>query len=800
MLIFEYTRRREIDPLSLINDAPSLWRWTNPDIGPVVSWLFDVYGVVTEVDSTALMFITSARVDATILSTVYTYADCVVTPSSFYWDNETQIAYFNLPHHPFTYTTMDLSALYGASFGRAVVFNGILYPNTLLTKPSISSSVEPVVNEKMATQAINVELINDSIWSLDAQNKPYMHYRFDNTKDLNGQTTYYRYGSDDDAYDDLIVLHKGIITNIAKSATRLHISCDDVRTKKDVEWPTLTFDGAGYTEEQVGEDMLSKVIPDGFGYNENMEMFCVNRDKIIIPVNDDDELDLSGVTNLVPWDISDWTSSSDETTTRVDGDKISKFPSYRIAKTAVNTDAKVYKSFVATSTVQKVSGYIRCDVMNTPVGATAVAVYNTGGVVGQLLLNMKDSTFDANGQANVRVKFTVTDDGKVIAYFSFETPVLTVGSTYGISIVIDNSATDNSALVIAGIKVAPPVYPTFRVANKFSSPTGLVVHYEKDDEMIQVTNIVDTTVSSGLVKLHDVDAHEDGVITNGLRNLYCSATLRAETNPMDIIKVLNDEASDIPYIASFYDKAVCEYEQTLLSDVALYKDDKTKLTELIEELQNGSTVGFRYSDVDKIYIRCDDPNRAVSKVIEFEEIINRDEIQLTSDLTLYADEVTINYGVDQKTSDPLKERNTDYQRAVLLKYNYTNPLTYASLLTNQTDARNKSIILLEDLSTVREVTQVKVQGLQILRELFLYSILRVNLMLSKEREFAGWQRMQVLGIEVDTDFGFVTLTLRQRVYSDAFATITGSYAELMVIGDITTEIVIGQGETVIGAN
>ena len=799
MLIFEYTRRREIDPLSLINDAPSLWRWTNPDIGPVVSWLFDVYGVVTEVDSTALMSITSARVDATILSTVYTYADCVVTPSSFYWDNEAQIAYFNLPQHPFTYTTMDLSALYGASFGRAVVFNGILYPNILLTKPSITSSVEPVVNEKMATQAINVELINDSRWALDADNKPYMYYRFDNTKDLNGQTTYYRYGDDDDAYEDLIILHKGIITNIEKSGTRLHISCDDVRTKKDVEWPTLTFAGAGYTEEQIGEDMLSKIIPDGFGYNENMEMFCVNRDEVIIPVNDDDELDLTDVTNLVPWDVSTWTASNCIVKKR-DSDMIAKFDSYRIAKTTTDVANGVTHTFIATGARMKLSGYVRADEVNVPSGNTVVKLTTVAGTVrAYVSLDISGQSFTSAGTLNTRVKYNIADDGKVTAYFSFEYSMFDVGIVHKATIAIDDTLTNESALVVAGIRVAIPSYPQFRVSNKFSDTTELKVYYEKDDEMIEVTNIVDTDIATGVVTIHEVDAHEDGIITNGVHNLYCSANLRAEVNPMDIIKVLNEEASAITYIDSFYDKATCEAEQVKLADVCMYVDSKTKLTTLIEELQNGSTVGFRYDDVDKIYIMCDDPNRAIARVIQFEEITNRAELSLDSDLTLYADEVTINYGVDRKSSAPLKDRNTDYQRAVLLKYSYTNPLTQPSLLRSQTDAHNKGIILLEDLSIVRDVTSISVEGLQILREVGLLSMVMVNLSLSKTRNFAGWQRMQVIGMEVDTDFGFVLLELRQRVYSDAFAEITGSYEETLVLGDRETEIVVGNVDEVIGA-
>ena len=340
--------------------------------------------------------------------------------------------------------------------------------------------------------------------------------------------------------------------------------------------------------------------------------------------------------------------------------------------------------------------------------------------------------------------------------------------------------------------IQAPAYPKFRVARKLSSPT-VHVFYEEDDELIEVTNVVSVDQTNGIVQLHDVDAHEEGLISNGLRKLYCSATLRAETNPFDIITVLNTEVADTPYIDSFYDKPLCESEKLKLANVSLYATSTQKISTVIEQLQSGSTVGFRYDDVDKISIVCDDPNRPIARVIEFEEIIDREDLELESDLTLYADEVTINYGVDRKTSTPYKERNSDYKTSVLLRYNYTNPLTYESLLVTQADARNKSVVLLEDLSVVRDKTSVKVHGLSILSEVDLYSIVRVNLRLTDEREFAGWMRMQVIGIIVDTDYEFVTLQLRQRDYSLAFEEVTGQYGETVVVGDSTEndEIVLG---------
>lgn len=778
MIVFEYTRRLEILPTSLINHAPEIWTWTNPYMG-ISSWMYELYGIEDMTDLSKRQVFTSARVDYNMLSTVYSYEDCVATSNSFYWDNTEQVAYFHLEQHPQTYTSMDLSALYGSAYGTPVVFNGILYPNTLLTKPTIERSVEPVVYQKMATQSLGIELVNDELYGIDqVTHKPFKYFRFDDTTDLNGQSTYVKYGEDGETdYSKLKVLHKGIITKITKSGTRLNVTCDDIRSKRDSEWPTTTYEDIGYTELQVGEDLLTTVIPDGFGYNEKMPIECVNRDVAILEVDDDDNVTLPE--NINGWDMTTWSSANATVTKRTD-EAIAKLPTFRVAKTASSQYTR--KLFTATATKLCIHGYMRCDVANTPIGTSLIAIKTSGEVyVEEIWINFALKTF--SGTTNhVRGKFITNDDGTVLAYYSYEFDAVVGNQYYVIANVDFGAASTNTAVVMTAPIINTPHYPTFRVAKELSSEDDLKVFYEKDEEYIEVTNIASVDLPNGTVSLYDVDAHEDGLVSNGLSTLYCSAYLRAETNPFDIIRVLNDEVADTPYISSFYDMAKCELEKTLLANVSMYKNATTKLTAIIEELQSGSTVGFRYDDIDKIFITCDNPNREVARVIQSEEIIDRESITLDSDLTLYADEVTINYGVDRKDTDPIKERNTDYKEDVLLRYNYTNPLTYESLLTNKIDARNKSIVMLEDLSVVRDTTSIRLHGLGLLDTVALYDIVRVNLKLSNDREFAGWCRMQVIGINIDTDFEIVTLTIRQRDYSSVFNDITGIYTDALVIG------------------
>ncbi len=527
--------------------------------------------------------------------------------------------------------------------------------------------------------------------------------------------------------------------------------------------------------------MLDKKVPDGYGLNRLMPMTCVNRETAILEVDDEDEIVLPS--NLISWDLTGWSKSSADITFRT-GETIAKFPAYRIAKTAAGSH--VLTTFTAVSTRTKVSGYMRCDVERAPIGNTLVAIKRYDGLyTAEIWINF--TTGQVTSATN-RAKFIKNDDGKVLCFYSFEVDTV-IGTLYSHIVNVDYAeATTDSAVVVAGMRVCKPVYPTFKVAQKVLS-SGLAVHYEKDDELIEVTNIVSVDESAGTVSLYDVDAHENGMLDAGLSKLYCSATLRPETNPMDIIADLNYQLYGIPYDASLYDTVLCEAEKQKLSAVALYKDTGTALSALIEELQAGSVVGFRYDDIDKIYIYCDDPNRPYTFNIQNGEVLNKDDIAPSANLKLYADEVTVNYATSIKDSEVLKYKNTDYKEGVLGRYSYTKPMTVDTLLTNEADAEKKSLVLLEDLSITRPIVTIKVHGLSILKDIDLYDIGYADLKLAEDRPFMGRMRVQVIGIEADTQLGFVYLTLRERVYSEVFADIVGQYADAYVIGK--DEMVLG---------
>ena len=987
MLIFEYTRRMDLQPTDLINHAPLIWRWTNPAL--VVADFYSVtFGALLDVSPANRYIFVDAKVGTRFLANVYTYADLLLVPYSFYWDRTNQIGYFHFPYdvHPFTFPSMSLSRVYGATDEEAIVFDGILYPTILLSKPVIRREVEPVVYQKLATQSLSVQLRNDMVYTIDSvTHKPILSYRFDDLSDITGQTTYWKYGADGCTYEQLKVLHKGIIVDYDLKPNDVTFECDDKRTMQDAEWPTYTYQNAGYDETDVEEGKFTEPIPDGYGPHVNMPCVCVNRTKCVLEFDEDDII-VNMPESRTPYDLLTWSNSGFSTFIKANV-TISGFPYFFAQKAAATENTgNIVKSFRATKPTQKFSGYI---MRGTQGGVTRLELYDATSVVSlaQLDIDMGAETFVSNygGLENVRVKFIKNDGSNVQCYYSFEYTAFDITVDNVFAIWTDLSATASYGY-FAGIKITDADYATYRVARTVTAD-GLHLYKEEDDKLVELTNIIDIDEENGTVKIHDVDAHADGSLSDDLVELFCTANLRIledeatlhslsfdgtddyvvlgelseqtdapisfsamikwngqstpysgiwgytntaadnchfeirddgmrlrlgdlnqtgmtlppvgewckvafdyadgvahyylddvlqatitattgtilgtldvhsigdsnadtiDTRPFDglirdvyintmhypfdeatgtevfdttntgdigtidgavwyyedilvensnafnVIADLNYQALGLPYIDSMYHTALCEAEKAKLSDISLYKNGKQSVSSIIEEIQNGSVIGFRYDDVDKIYIMCDDPNRVKAMDILSHTILNKADLSIKGNMTLYADKVSVEYGNDGWKKTDAVYTNDTYSNDVLLRYNYERPKDFPSLLLLESDAINKSIVLLEDLSVTRPLVNVHLHGLDLLDVLDLYSIVTADLTL-RNRPYVGTLRMQVIGIEVDTKFEFIYLTLRQRDYSDLVAGIIDSYGTAFVIGHDTT--VIGSGETAIG--
>jgi len=787
LLIFEYTKKYPIEPISLINDAPGIWRWSNPDIS-IASWMLSVFLIPDLSDPTKLYRFVGAYINSiTRLTFMDSGADMLATEYSCWWDSTTQVMLFNLASdNPHTYTAIDMLQLFGATDTTTKVFEGVTYLPLILNAPNIERRADPLLYEKQNDFDVSVLLKNDSTIKSTLAGAFEQYWRFDANEIFTGQLTWLKWGEDDTAYADLEIRHKGIVANVITSLKEIEFICDDIRSKADADWPTYTFEDAGYTADNVDENLLDKVIPDGFGVNHTVEGNCVNRDYAIVALDDDGNI-ATLPTSLVDYDITTWTAVSVDVvkTTK----QIAKFTMYRVEKNAGITLAFAQDTLVATATKYKISGYVKVPELYTQSGVSIDLFDDAPNYLAGLKIEFVTKTYSQANTTNLRIKF-LGEGEDTYAYFSYEYQSFVAGGSYTIKLYPDNnSATNNVVAYFAGIKVTPVVYTQFIFSKELTTLTQL--YYAKDDELHEITEV---SVASNVVNIHDVDAHVDGDVTKGLNKIYADVTLRSEANPFDIIKVLNEEAASKSYLDTYYNKAVCEVEQDKLADIGFIIDTPTSLYELISNIQSGSTVGFRYDDVDKITIMCDDPNKTLTFSIKKESIINIKSVRVDANTTLYADEVTVGHSYNNYKNKYVDYKNSTYKAEVLAKYLYEKPYTIESMLQSEANGLNKTKILLEDLSVARSIVTVDVPISAMSVESFIYELGEIELSYIN-RTFKGTLRVQLIGILYDTKFNVATLILRQRDYSSVFYDITGSGLTPFVIGEASTPEVIGEAVT-----
>lgn len=375
------------------------------------------------------------------------------------------------------------------------------------------------------------------------------------------------------------------------------------------------------------------------------------------------------------------------------------------------------------------------------------------------------------------------------------------GHLYGVPGICVNSeqAVDDKIFYFASIITAAPA-PVFKC---------------KQDEKWTVIVPTATDYPNGMASFADADVHVDGDVTKGLEDVRCDGYFRPFYNPADIISDLNLRVLDIVFNASNYDTVEWNSEKSYLADdLGLYMDEEKELFEWIELLQNGSTVGFQYFfDQGLRTIRLDNPNRTAVRTIYAQEIINDPKFENNEDF--FATHAKVKYRQDHSDDRWKRITNMDYYFYVFMKHRQSKINKVECLLFTQADAEDKAIIIMEDLQEERPTGPLLLWGKDY-HELRLFDIINaeiskpgiktgeetVDLYIEEDagadtyveedgtlsvyvdvdytkrdiiinyREFLGWMRFQIIGLQPEFD-GNIEIEVRQRDFSDEFASITG---------------------------
>jgi hypothetical protein len=326
-----------------------------------------------------------------------------------------------------------------------------------------------------------------------------------------------------------------------------------------------------------------------------------------------------------------------------------------------------------------------------------------------------------------------------------------------------------------------------------------------------------TDYANGFATFAIADIHVDGDNTKGIKQVSCTANFDDILLAPAVIADLNDKYLNITYNASNYNLAEWNAETLNLANTGIYINEQKDLWKWIEKLQNASTVGFQYFfDNGVRTIRLDNPNRNPVKTIYAVEILN--ELKFDNNDDEYATNAVIEYNRSYTTDRTAKFENGTYFNEVMRKHRKSKQYESEVLSSNIGIAENKSIIIMEDLQKERLTGKILVHGKEFF-SLRLFDIINVECskpgiktgqevndlyihtddpaddlyihtddpaddyyihvdwlqrdIVINYREFLGWQRFQIIGLQPNFNTGNVQIEVRQRDYSDLFADITG---------------------------
>lgn len=360
----------------------------------------------------------------------------------------------------------------------------------------------------------------------------------------------------------------------------------------------------------------------------------------------------------------------------------------------------------------------------------------------------------------------------------------------------------------------------------YFSPFTTITVYKKVDDLWVAVVPTASDATAGTKTLAVADAHIDGDGTKGLNEIMAIGTFINYSNPADIISDINNRYLSITYNSSNYNTTEWAAEKAYLADTGLYLEDARDIWDVIEQIQNSSTVGFFYwIDYNKRTIRINNPNRIEVDSIEAVELLNNGILPVNLNSDQFATHAVIKYNQHYAKGEWLNIENRDYYNEAFAKFwrekqyptdQEDQDSGLETGLVNESDAEDKGTIIMDDLSDVRPIFNLLVQdkdffnlrifdiinaeisfpGIKIGDEYSEEDLIVDEIVAGEEeiiytdddteedieiivdwshrdivksyREFFGWQRLQIIGLNPDFKNGYMEIIGRQRDYSDAW--------------------------------
>jgi len=288
-----------------------------------------------------------------------------------------------------------------------------------------------------------------------------------------------------------------------------------------------------------------------------------------------------------------------------------------------------------------------------------------------------------------------------------------------------------------------------------------------DDAEVTVSTVA-TDLPNGSFTISGTDGRDDD---GRPLEMFCACTGTLDSgqsyaSPLGVIKWIEEEYNNAAFTESFFDTTEITSEIGSLEPVAVYTEDKqVEISELVRQLQEGSSNRFRYeiNAEGKRTARLDNPGRTVSAFVAKEEILENDQMNIYTDKATIAATIKINWGKDGVKKTYSTVVDTSQESAVAQNARERPELSFDTFLTSRTHAVTRAALEASRLGQIRRFTDCTLRGVRFLTAR-IYDIITAELV-DENREWMGVWKCQVLSIAPDTDNeqNKVTLLLVERI-------------------------------------
>lgn len=237
-----------------------------------------------------------------------------------------------------------------------------------------------------------------------------------------------------------------------------------------------------------------------------------------------------------------------------------------------------------------------------------------------------------------------------------------------------------------------------------------------------------------------------------------TATGYVITKLTNVIFLLNYWILGVEFDAANYDVDEWLSEGVSVSTGSVYINKEIKLSDAIEQVQNGANVGFRYEILPdgRRTIRIDNEARTSRGTIRNVEILNRDELSITTDSSTLAAEVVVSYYYDYSDDTYSSIVNNDDADIVETEYRqrprYPESGALKTFLNTSSLAEDRAQYIIDRFSTIRGIVELEIIEHLDIR---IYDIWDVELTPSdfvdgttiSGREYFGIRKIKVIEIE-----------------------------------------------------